>query len=74
MTLIDNTPRLSNQPSKCRDGAGMSSPLPYLRRVVPSAALIPHAGQRTLAYVPAEQTDIRKRIHEFNRSVAAHLI
>lgn len=51
----------------------MSDALPCLRRTEPSAALIPRAGQRTLAYVPAEQSDIRKRMHEFNRSVAAHL-
>jgi hypothetical protein len=46
---------------------GMSQPLPCLRRTEPSAALIPQPGQRTLAYVPAERSDIRKRIHEFNR-------
>lgn len=47
----------------------MSNPLPCLRRTEPSAALIPHAGQRTLAYVPAERSDIRQRIHEFNRFI-----
>jgi hypothetical protein len=53
---------------------GMSQPLPCLRRTEPSAALIPQPGQRTLAYVPAERSDIHKRIHEFNRlgSQAAH--
>jgi hypothetical protein len=45
----------------------MMIPLPCLRRTEPSAALIPHAGQQTLAYVPAERSDIRDRIHEFNR-------
>ena len=45
----------------------MSHPLPCLRRTEPSAALIPQPGQRTLAYVPAERSDIRKRIDEFNR-------
>ena len=45
----------------------MIIPLPCLRRTEPSAALIPHAGQQTLAYVPAERSDIRERIHEFNR-------
>ena len=45
----------------------MSEPLPCLRRTEPSAALIPIRGQRRLAYVPAARTDIRKRIHEFNR-------
>ena len=33
----------------------MSEPLPCLRRTDPSAALIPHPGQRKLDYVPAEQ-------------------
>jgi hypothetical protein len=42
-------------------------PLRCLRRTEPSAALIPHPGQQTLAYVPAAQSDIRQRIHEFNR-------
>ena len=51
----------------------MSDPLPCLRRTEPSAALIPRAGQRTLAYVPAEQSDIRRRMHEFNRSIEAPL-
>ena len=51
----------------------MRDSLPCLRRIEPSAALIPHAGQRTLSYVPAEQSDIRRRMHEFNRSVVAHL-
>jgi hypothetical protein len=45
----------------------MINPLPCLRRTEPSAALIPHSGQQTLAYVPAARSDIRKRIHEFNR-------
>ena len=45
----------------------MIKPLPCLRRTEPSAALIPHPGQRTLVYVPAARSDIRKRIHEFNR-------
>ena len=47
----------------------MSDPLRYLRRTEPTAALIPHPGQRTLAYVPAERSDIRNRMHEFNRFV-----
>jgi hypothetical protein len=55
----------------------MSHPLPCLRRTEPSAALIPHAGQKTLAYVPAARSDIRKRIHELNRyrivALEAHL-
>jgi len=50
----------------------MSDPVPCLRRTEPSAALIPHSGQRTLAYVPAERSDIRRRIHELNRSISAH--
>jgi len=50
----------------------MSEPLPCLRRTDPFAALIPHPGQRKLAYVPAEQSDIRRRMHEFNRFIAAH--
>jgi len=50
----------------------MSELLPCLRRTEPSAALIPHAGQRKLAYVPAEQSDIRRRMLEFNRTIAAH--
>jgi hypothetical protein len=45
----------------------MINPLPCLRRTEPSAALIPHPGQPKLAYVPAARSDIRKRIHEFNR-------
>jgi len=45
----------------------MINPLPCLRRTEPSAALMPHPGQPTLAYVPAARSDIRKRIHEFNR-------
>jgi hypothetical protein len=45
----------------------MSNYLSCLRRTEPSAALIPHLGQRKLAYVPAARTDIGKRIHEFNR-------
>lgn len=45
----------------------MINSLPCLRRTEPSAALIPHPGQRTLVYVPAARSDIRKRIHEFNR-------
>jgi len=45
----------------------MSNSLSCLRRTVPSAALIPQLGQRKLAYVPAARTDIRKRMHEFNR-------
>ena len=45
----------------------MSDLLPCLRRTEPSAALIPHLGQQKLAYVPAAKTDIRKRMHEFNR-------
>ena len=47
----------------------MMTPLPCLRRTEPSAALIPHPGQRKLVYVPAERSDIRKRIAEFNRLV-----
>jgi hypothetical protein len=50
----------------------MKDPVSYLRRTEPSAALIPRSGQRTLAYVPAEQSDIRSRIQEFNRSIPAH--
>ena len=46
---------------------GMSNDLPCLRRTEPSAALIPHPGQSRLVYVPAARSDIRKRIHEFNR-------
>lgn len=46
----------------------MTHPPPCLRRIEPSAALIPHLGQRKLAYVPAARTDIRKRIREFNRT------
>lgn len=45
----------------------MNEPLPCLRRTEPSAALIPSRGQPKLAYIPAATTDIRKRIHEFNR-------
>ena len=45
----------------------MSNLLRCLRRTEPSAALIPHPGQRTLVYVPAARSDIRRRIHEFNR-------
>ena len=51
----------------------MSEPLPCLRRTEPSAALIPRLGQSQLAYVPATRTDIRKRIHEFNRRRIAAL-
>jgi hypothetical protein len=51
----------------------MSNPLPCLRRTEPSAALIPQAGQPKLAYVPAERSDIRERIHEFNRHKIAAL-
>lgn len=47
----------------------MSNPQPCLRRTEPSAALIPRPGQRALAYVPAERSDIRQRIHEFNRFI-----
>lgn len=46
----------------------MTHPPPCLRRIEPLAALIPHLGQRKLAYVPAARTDIRKRIREFNRT------
>jgi len=56
---------------KCRVEP-MSDPVPCLRRTEPSAALIPRSGQRTLAYVPAEQSDIRRRIHELNRSISVH--
>ena len=56
---------------------GMNEPLPCLRRTEPSAALIPSRGQRKLAYVPAAQTDIRKRILAFKRhqtsTAEAHL-
>jgi hypothetical protein len=45
----------------------MSNRLSCLRRTEPSEALIPRPGQRTLAYVPAARSDIRKRIHEFNQ-------
>jgi hypothetical protein len=45
----------------------MNNPIPCLRRTEPSAALIPHPGQPRLAYVPAARSDIRRRIHEFNR-------
>ena len=45
----------------------MGNSVPCLRRTEPSAALTPRPGQRTLAYVPAERSDIRERIHEFNR-------
>jgi hypothetical protein len=51
----------------------MINPLPCLRRTEPSAALIPHPGQQSLAYVPAARSDIRKRIHEFNRCRIAAL-
>lgn len=44
----------------------MGFPVPYLRRIDPSAALIPQSKQRVLAYVSAERTDIRKRFQEFN--------
>ena len=52
---------------------GVSEPLACQRRTEPSAALIPTRGQRKLAYVPAALTDIRKRIHEFNRCRIAAL-
>jgi hypothetical protein len=45
----------------------MNNSLSCLRRTEPSAALVPHLGQRKLAYVTAARTDIRKRMHEFNR-------
>ena len=51
----------------------MNEPLACQRRTEPSAALIPTCGQRKLAYVPAARTDIRKRIHEFNRCRIAAL-
>ena len=51
----------------------MNESLPCLRRTEPSAALIPSGAQRKLAYVPAARTDIRKRIHEFNRRRIAAL-
>jgi len=44
----------------------MSTILRCLRRTEPSAALIPHPGQQRLVYVPAERSDIRRRIQEFD--------
>ena len=58
---------------KWRNTRVMSEPLACLRRTEPSAALIATRGQRKLAYVPAARTDIRKRIHEFNRCRIAAL-
>jgi hypothetical protein len=51
----------------------MNNPMPCLRRTEPSAALIPRPGQPKLAYVPAERSDIRERIHELNRHKIAAL-
>jgi hypothetical protein len=51
----------------------MNEALPCLRRTEPSEALIPRLGQSKLAYIPAARTDIRKRIHEFNRRRIAAL-
>jgi hypothetical protein len=46
----------------------MNVPIACLRRIEPSAALIPRPGQSRLVYVPAAATDIRQRIRENNRS------
>lgn len=58
---------------KWRNTGGMNEALPCLRRTEPSEALIPRLGQSKLAYIPAARTDIRKRIHEFNRRRIAAL-